>query len=143
MPRGDPDPRLSPAPLADVPALVADGAERYNEGHFWHAHESWEKAWHALRAAGRQEDADFLQGLVLVTAAFENLKRSKPAGFRRQLTKALRTLRTLPGRGAALGLADEAGFVAALVTLQERALARDGVRGLEDLKVPVPRLVVR
>lgn len=142
MPRGDPDPRLSPAPLAEVPSLVAEGAARYNAGHYWPAHESWEKAWHALRAAGRQEEADFLQGLVLVTAALENLRRGKPAGFRRQLAKALRVLRALPGRGAALGLADEAGFVAALGLLQQRATADQGVRGLEDLKHPMPRLAV-
>ena len=114
MPKGDPDPRLAPAALSEVPGLVAEGAARYNAGDFWHAHESWEKAWHGLRAAGRGEEADFLQGLVFVTAAFENLQRGKPAGFRRQLAKALRRLEALPGRGAALGLVDEVGFVAAL-----------------------------
>lgn len=114
MPKGDPDPRLAPASLDQVPALVAEGAGRYNAGHYWHAHESWEKAWHGLRAAGKQEEADFLQGLVFATAAFENFARGKPVGARRQLAKALRRLRETAGHGRALGLADETGFIVAL-----------------------------
>lgn len=138
MPDAD-DPRLSPAPLAEVPALVAEGADLFNQGQYWHAHESWEKAWHALRFAGHDQEADFLQGLVLVTAAFENLRRGKPAGFRRQLGKGLVRLRALAGRGAALGLADEAGFVAALGRI---AAGAAGVRGLDGLGEPPPRLAV-
>ncbi|HEV8361756.1 MAG TPA: DUF309 domain-containing protein, partial [Candidatus Thermoplasmatota archaeon] len=103
-----PDPRTEAPPIALVPGFVARGAALYNEGKFWHAHEEWELAWHGLRAAGKQDAADFLQALVFVTAAFENLRRGKPEGFRRQLGKALRRLRALEGRGAALGLTDEA-----------------------------------
>jgi uncharacterized protein len=114
MPKGDPDPRISPPTLDEVPALVAEGAARYNAGHYWHAHESWEQAWHGLRAAGKQEEADVLQALVFVTAAFENWTRGKPIGAKRQLDKALRRLRAHPGRCASLGLAEEGAFVAAL-----------------------------
>jgi predicted metal-dependent hydrolase len=127
----DEDPRKNPAPLAEVPALVAEGAARYNAGKHWHAHESWEQAWHALRAAGKQEEADFLQGLVFVTAAFENRQRGKLPGFRRQLAKGIARLQALEGRGAALGLLDEGAFV--------RALARVAA----DEALPAPPLAVR
>jgi hypothetical protein len=133
------DPRLAPRAEEEVPALVAEGARRYNAGDFWHAHESWEEAWHALRAVGRHEDAAFLQGLVFVTAALENLKRGKAGGFRRQLAKAVLRLGTLAGRGDALGMSDEAGFVAAVARLQA-ATAGGPLRGLADLPEPPPPL---
>lgn len=139
MPDPVEDPRLAPRPLAEVPALVAEGARRYEAGDYWHAHESWEQAWHALRGAGRDEDAAFLQGLVLVTAAFENLRRGKVAGFRRQLAKAVRRLRGLPGHGGPLGLLDEGGFVAAVERLQ-LATAAGPLEGLAGLPEPPPRL---
>lgn len=137
----DEDPRLAPIALADVPRFVAEGAARYNAGRFWHAHESWETAWHGLRAAGKQREADYLQGLVFVTAAFENLQRGRVTGARRQLAKALQRLRALEGTGKDLGLRDEAGFVAGVARV-EQALAREGVRGLEDLGEAPPRLDV-
>lgn len=133
MPRGDPDPRLDPAPLAQVPALLAEGAADYNAGRFWHAHESWEKAWHALRAEGQLAEADYVQAMVWVTAAFENFKRGKPEGARRQLAKASVVLRRLQGLGEGLGLADEAGFVAAVA----RAAEGEGPAPRLDLR-PVP-----
>ncbi|MCA1814566.1 MAG: DUF309 domain-containing protein [Halobacteriales archaeon] len=98
------DPRRNPAPLADVPRLVAEGAARYNAGDFWHAHETWEQAWHSLRAAGMQDRADLVQALVWVTAAFENQRRGKPGGARRQLTKALPRLRAHAAHASALGV---------------------------------------
>jgi len=136
------DPRAHPLPLDKVPGRVAEGAARYNAGQFWHAHEAWEQAWHALRAAGKEQDADFVQALVLVTAGFENLRRGKPAGFGRQLDKALRWLDRVQGRGAALGLVDEAGFVAALRAVQ-RAAAEHEPRWLADLPMGAPALEVR
>lgn len=132
----DEDPRLAPVPLSAVPQHVAEGAARYNAGRFWHAHEAWEIAWHALRAAGKPAEADYVQGLVFVTAAFENLQRGKPVGARRQLAKALARLRALEGRGEALGLRDERGFLAALARAKEQA-DRPTVRPGE---VPAPRL---
>jgi hypothetical protein len=136
------DPRKNPAPLAQVPDLIAEGAARYNAGEFWHAHESWEKAWHALRGAGQQDAADFVQALIWVTASFENLQRGKPAGFRAQLAKAVRQLRALAGRGAELGIEDEAGFVAALDQIA-RAAESAKIGGLGDLPNRPPRLQAR
>ena len=112
------DPRANPAPLRDVPRLVAEGAQRYNAHDFWHAHETWEQAWHSLRAHRLQEQADLVQALVWVTAAFENQRRGKPAGARRQLTKALPRLRAHAPHAAALGVEELARFTEAV----ERAL---------------------
>lgn len=107
----DVDPRANPVPLSEVPRLLAEGARRFDAGQYWDAHEAWEEAWHALRAAGRAEDADFLQGLILATAATENLKRGKVAGFVRQGAHALWRLRrhaaSAPALGVRAGFADE------------------------------------
>lgn len=111
------DPRVTPPAVEQVPALVREGAARYNAGDFWEAHEAWEEAWHALRAGGLPQAADFLQGMILVTAAFENRKRGKEAGFKRQMANGLHRLRENRGRGDALGLAEEAAWVDALVGL--------------------------
>jgi hypothetical protein len=77
---------------------------------------------------------------VFVTAACENLARGKPEGARRQFAKALQRFDLLSGAGAALGLTDEAGFVAGV-----RALARAAgqARNLADLPSPPPKLSTR
>ncbi len=110
------DPRDDPVSVAEVPDLLREGADHFNAGRHWHAHEAWEDAWHALRAADRQDDAEFLQGMILVTAAYENSHRGKEAGFKRQMAQGLHQLRANAGSGTGLGLRDEAGWVDALVT---------------------------
>lgn len=114
MPKGDPDPRLNPRALTAVPELVRRGVEEFNAGRFWHAHEDWEEAWHALRGAGQAEAADFLQGMILVTAGFENAKRGKESGFRRQTAKGLSMMRAHRGEGRGLGLAAEDAWIEAV-----------------------------
>jgi predicted metal-dependent hydrolase len=92
VPKG-PDPRIETAPLADVPRLLREGAAQFNAREFWHAHEAWETAWHALR----KEDAnaaEFLHGVILVAAALENAKRGKESGFKRQYAEGLYLMRT-------------------------------------------------
>lgn len=114
-PSHDDDPRVDPASVEEVPDLLREGADLYNRGRFWHAHEAWEEAWHALRAVDRSRDAAFVQGMILVTAAFENCRRGKEAGFKRQMAQGLHQLRANPGSGTRLGLLDEPGWVDALV----------------------------
>lgn len=140
MPRGDPDPRTDLIAPEELGAQLREGAARYNGGHFWHAHEAWEKAWHRLRADGRQDEADYVQAMVWVTASFENLRRGKAEGFRRQLAKALARLEALRGRGAALGLADEDGWLAALRDIERGAA---GIHALGDLAGGAPPLRLR
>lgn len=137
------DPRVAPAPLEAVPGLVREGAAHYAAGAFWEAHEAWERAWHALRAAGLWERAEFLQGMILATAAFENRKRDKEAGFKRQLANALHRLRAHRGMGASLGLADEAAWVEALVDVHVDACRHVRWRDWRAKDVPAPALRLR
>lgn len=116
VPRG-PDPRAAPAPLADVPRFLRAGADEWNARRFWHAHEAWEQAWHALRAAGEAEAAEFLHGLIVCAAALENATRSKEAGFKRQCAEGLFLMRTHLDAAPRLGLRDGARLVDALALL--------------------------
>lgn len=119
-----PDPRKDARPLEDVPPLLRAGAAEFNARRFWHAHEDWEEAWHALRAAGRAEEAGYLRGLILVTAALENATRGKEAGFKRQLAEGLYALKTNGGARGALGVLDGAAWEDGLVTLYADACRR-------------------
>lgn len=136
------DPREDPPPEDQVPALLQAGARDYNAGDFWEAHEAWEEAWHALRAAGRGDDADFLQGLILVAAAFENATRDKPEGFRRQGAQGLRQLRRNPGAGTRLGLADEDAFVEALLDTYLEACSAHRFQAWNETDWTAPHLDV-
>lgn len=123
VPKG-PDPRADPRPLADVPALLRAGATEWNARRFWHAHESWEEAWHALRGAGQAGQAEALHGMILVAAALENATRGKEAGFKRQCAEGLFLLRTHLTDADALGIRDPATLLDALSLLYADACRR-------------------
>lgn len=64
-------------------AAYLRGAELFNAGAFWEAHETWEDAWNAARGSDEAQ-ASFLQGLIQVAAA--RLKeREGAAGPAREL----------------------------------------------------------
>ncbi len=125
--------------MAEVRSLVAKGAAEYNAGRFWEAHEDWEEAWHLLRDDGQGDRADHLQGLILATAAFENLSRGKPAGFRVQMAKALHRLRRHADLWHDLGLADEAAFREALLDVYLDVM-RQKLTDLDGLTQDPPHL---
>lgn len=121
MPKG-PDPRVDPAPLEDVPRLLREGAEEWNAARFWHAHEAWESAWHALRKAGEEDAAAFVKGMILVAAGLENAKRGKESGFKRQFAEGLFALHT--HAPTSLPLVEVPAWERALVVLYADACRR-------------------
>lgn len=132
---GEPDlePRLA--------ALIREGADRYNAGDFWEAHEDWEEAWLALREVGQAALADLVQGLILATAAFENLARGKPRGFATQGAKALHRLRRRGERLPELGVQEGQRFREELLEVY-LDVQRKGIEELDELDAEAPRLVV-
>ncbi len=133
--------KTSDTALDRLTELVAEGAELFNQGAYWEAHEAWEEGWLALREAGRWPEADLLQGLILATAALENLSRGKPAGFTTQGAKALARMRAHPEAGQAIGLADLKAFQEAFTDLYLEAVSRK-LSSLEALEGTVPRLEI-
>ncbi|HSR67343.1 MAG TPA: DUF309 domain-containing protein [Acidobacteriota bacterium] len=82
------------------------GADLFNHGYFWEAHEAWEGLWRGVR--GRPE-GDFLRGLIQVAAAFLKRAQGREKGTLSLRGKAFEKLRPLAegrGRYAGVRLAD-------------------------------------
>src|SRR5687767_7126400 len=83
------------------------GAELWNRGRFWEAHEAWEEPW---RAAGRHTPAGrFLQGLILLAAAGVKRQGGAQAVARRLAARGARRLageQAVPGFDAPAFAAD-------------------------------------
>jgi len=54
------------------------GVDLFNHGYYWEAHEVWEGLWHAAGRSGRT--ADFLKGLIKLTAAGVKVRQGQPRG---------------------------------------------------------------
>jgi predicted metal-dependent hydrolase len=55
-----------------------EGIHLFNEGHHWHAHESWEPLWMGLE----EDDKVFVQGLIMAAAMLHQHGRRIAAGVR-------------------------------------------------------------
>ena len=98
LPGVDPHPTRDPqghsyseepeAPAAFVPSerwreneLYLLGADLYNHGYLWEAHEAWEGVWHPSKRDPLQ--ADHLQGLIQCAAACLKVPMGQPRGLER------------------------------------------------------------
>ena len=97
-------------PRAALRPELRRGAELFNAGEWWEAHEAWEAEW--MRAAG--DERRFVQALILLAAALH--KRWKMGSeTHRNFHKAAAYLDTLPGEYGGVDLAAlRAGVWAAL-----------------------------
>ena len=67
------------------------GADLYNHGFLWEAHEAWEGLWHVAKARDATQ-ALFLQGLIQTAAAWLKIPMAQPAGVQRLSELALEKL---------------------------------------------------
>jgi hypothetical protein len=66
----------------------------YTEGRYWDAHEAWEVVWRADRQASW---SDFVQALILMTAAFHKLYvQRRPSNAANMLSRAMARLEKYP-----------------------------------------------
>jgi hypothetical protein len=56
------------------------GAELFDAGYYWEAHEAWEALWHAVGRRGAT--ADVLRGLIKLAAAGIKVRERREAGVR-------------------------------------------------------------
>ncbi len=68
-------PSPEPLPLA----ALARGAELFDRGEWWHAHEAWEDGWRAVSGQHRH----YLKGLIQLAAANYHLVRGNRGAARR------------------------------------------------------------
>ena len=90
------------------------GADLFNAGHYFDAHEVWEDVWRAAPV----EEKEFLQGLIQVAVALHHHGRGNLDGARSLLARAQRNLLDYPDSYAGVNLA----AVRAAITQCQRAL---------------------
>ena len=82
-------PAASPPPSLDNWAeceSLREGAELFEAGYYWEAHEAWEQAW--VAAGRRGAVADFLKGLIKLAAAGVKIYEGQPTGVKRHAIRA-------------------------------------------------------
>ena len=82
-------------------ALLQQGIEEFNRGHFFEAHELWEEAWNEVVG----EEKRFYQGLVQLAAGYHKLSLAQENGARKLLERGNQTLRDFPAAYAGIDLA--------------------------------------
>lgn len=74
----------------------------FNHGYYWESHEQWERLWHHAGRSGPQ--ADFLKGLIKLSAAAVKAREGRFEGSLRHLRRAVELLqlsaRSLAGPGS-------------------------------------------
>ena len=69
------------------------GARLFNAGEYWEAHEVWEVPWNAAKLRGDVQEANYVQGLILLAAALhKRWHYDNEVGGQRNYDKALRRL---------------------------------------------------
>ena len=84
LPRG----RTLPLEPAEVERLFHTAVALFNGARYWHAHEAWETLWRSAT----DEERDFYQGLIQVSAGLLHLQRRNMRGARNKLTEGLEKL---------------------------------------------------
>ena len=60
--------------------LFIEGCGLFDEGEFWHAHESWEDLWKSLKPLEKKVETDAVQGIIQIAALLYNYERKKIRG---------------------------------------------------------------
>lgn len=69
------------------------GAQLFNAGEYWEAHEVWEVPWNAAKQRSDLKEANYVQGLILLAAALhKRWHYGNVTGGQRNYDKALRRL---------------------------------------------------
>ena len=74
------------------PADLTAGAEHFNKGEYFEAHEEWEKTWYGTEG----EENRFLKGLIQIAVSLYHLESGNLNGARKVLGTALGYLQEFP-----------------------------------------------
>ena len=90
------------------------GADLYNAGFLWEAHEAWEGLWHVSKHDPDQ--AQFIQGLIQCAAGCLKIRMGQPRGMQKLLEQGVGRLRgVVKQRGSSFMGLDILEFAGALV----------------------------
>jgi uncharacterized protein len=103
---------------------LVEGAQLFNAAEYWEAHEAWEVPWNAAKARGDAQEANYVQGLILLAAAIHKRRHyDSLSGGSRNYQKALRKLEGIGNEHSALDGFDLEQFkVEVLAALDDGAL---------------------
>ncbi|NTW97673.1 MAG: DUF309 domain-containing protein [Oscillochloris sp.] len=79
-----------------------EGVRLFNAGHYWHAHEQWERCW--LQSVGL--DAMFYQAIIQAAAALVKWQQGNAVGLASNWAKSCARLGQLPASYDGLDLVD-------------------------------------
>ena len=99
------------------------GAALFNAGEYWEAHEVWEVPWNAAKMSGDLQEANYVQGLILLAAALhKRWHYDNAVGGQRNYDKALRRLEGIDnGYAARDGIDLEALKLEVMAALGDRS----------------------
>ncbi len=117
--------------------LFIEGCELFDEGKFWHAHESWEDLWKSLKPLARPVETDAVQGIIQCAALLYNYERHKVRGV---VNMASKLLARLSGVEHGIWGVDVAGLRVALIPFIRDASADEPSWGLETTAVRLERV---
>lgn len=123
-------PKAEPVAEPWADPRLDEGIHLFNEGHHWHAHESWEPLWMGLEG----ERKLFLQGLIMAAAMLHQYERRVAGGVRNHWANV--ELRLPPHRPATWGI-DVDRLLADLRAYADDAAA--GRWGLDPKRVRIQR----
>ncbi|MDC0040470.1 DUF309 domain-containing protein [Candidatus Poseidoniales archaeon] len=69
--------------------LFIEGCTLFDEGKFWHAHESWEDLWKSLKPLDRPIETNAIQGIIQCAALLYNYEKQKVRGVVNMASKIL------------------------------------------------------
>lgn len=88
---GTPESQIDADDQAAVRAAHYWAVDLFNNGYYWEAHEAWEALWHAYRRSGAR--ADFVKGLIKLSAAGVKAREGNAAGVNRHAQRAVELFR--------------------------------------------------
>ena len=90
--RALPEPRLD----AEQRAQYLRGIALFNEGRYWHAHESWEAAWLPMGDAPEDDGEIFFRALIQLASGLHLKRCGRYAGSRSHFAKAAEKFAVMP-----------------------------------------------
>ena len=82
-----------------------EGLRRFNNGEYWHAHESWEAAWLPMGDDSSDDAEIVLRALIQLASALHLKRIGRYNGARNQFRKAAEKFRVIPTRFMGLDIA--------------------------------------
>jgi predicted metal-dependent hydrolase len=111
-------------PEREFDAELMRGAELFNAGRYFEAHEAWERIW----LGASEPDRAIVQGLIQAAAALLHRERNNPRGAARLWNKARSKLECAPAAYRGLAIRELRGALERCFAAETKSKARPQLR---------------